>query len=47
MDIIKNTKGISFEEIDFLVFDEADKLLDMGFQDEIKFILDSTDNRDR
>ena len=47
VDIINNSKGISFEEIDFLVFDEADKLLDMGFQDEVKFILESTENQNR
>jgi superfamily II DNA/RNA helicase len=44
VDIIKNTKGVSFEDIDYLVFDEADKLLDMGFQEEVKFILESTEN---
>lgn len=39
VDILTNTQGVILEEVDFLVFDEADKLLEMGFKPEIEQIL--------
>ena len=39
VDILTNTRGVILEEVDFLVFDEADKLLEMGFKPEIERIL--------
>ena len=39
VDILTNTHGVILEEVDFLVFDEADKLLEMGFKSEVEEIL--------
>ena len=39
VDILTNSHGVILEEVDFLIFDEADKLLEMGFKNEIKEIL--------
>eukprot|EP01095_Lingulamoeba_sp_RSL-Kostka_P016154 TRINITY_DN776_c1_g1_i1.p1 TRINITY_DN776_c1_g1~~TRINITY_DN776_c1_g1_i1.p1 ORF type:complete len:529 (-),score=196.12 TRINITY_DN776_c1_g1_i1:334-1920(-) len=36
---LENTKGFSLKPIQFLVLDEADKLLNMDFEDEINIIL--------
>ena len=33
IDHIKNTKGFSVEDIEVLVLDEADRLLEMGFNE--------------
>jgi superfamily II DNA/RNA helicase len=32
-----NTQGFGFEKIEILVLDEADRLLELGFQDEIEY----------
>lgn len=41
LDII-NRKAINFEEVRFLVLDEADEMLNMGFQEDIDEILSTT-----
>merc|ERR1712202_11267 len=44
VDCIKNSKGIDFSTVDIVVLDEADKLLELGFNEQIKNIMDSFDN---
>lgn len=39
IDHIHNTKGFTLEDIDVLVLDEADRLLEMGFKDELMQIV--------
>jgi ATP-dependent RNA helicase DDX27 len=39
LDHILNTKDISFEHVEYLVLDEADRLLDMGFTAELQAIV--------
>jgi ATP-dependent RNA helicase DDX27 len=41
LDHITNSQGVSLEEVEFLVLDEADRLLDLGFQDEVNEIIKS------
>ena len=47
LDHIHNTKGFNLEDIDVLVLDEADKLLEMGFKEELLEILKSCNNPKR
>ena len=35
LDHIQNTKGFSLDDVDVLVLDEADRLIEMGFKDEV------------
>jgi len=35
LDLVKNSKNIELENIEYLVLDEADKLLELGFEVEI------------
>src|SRR6476661_1504336 len=45
IDLIER-KAINLEEIKYVVLDEADEMLNMGFQDVIEFILKNTPQRD-
>jgi len=45
IDLIER-KAIDLEQIKYVVLDEADEMLNMGFQDDIEFILKNTPNRD-
>jgi len=45
IDLIER-KAINLEKIQYVVLDEADEMLNMGFQDDIEFILKNTPNRD-
>lgn len=44
IDLIER-KAINLEEIHYVVLDEADEMLNMGFKDDIEFILKNTPNR--
>lgn len=44
IDLIER-KAINLDEINYVVLDEADEMLNMGFQDDIEFILKNTPNR--
>jgi ATP-dependent RNA helicase DeaD len=44
IDLIER-KAINLEEINYVVLDEADEMLNMGFQEDIEFILKNTPNR--
>ncbi len=45
IDLIER-KAINLEEIKFVVLDEADEMLNMGFQEDIEFILQNTPHRE-
>jgi ATP-dependent RNA helicase DeaD len=45
IDLIER-KAINLEKIQYAVLDEADEMLNMGFQDDIEFILQNTPNRE-
>src|ERR1700761_1702228 len=45
IDLIER-KAINLEQIKYVVLDEADEMLDMGFQDDIEFILQNTPQRE-
>src|SRR5437870_1032463 len=45
IDLIER-KAIDLEQIKYVVLDEADEMLNMGFQDDIEFILQNTPKRD-
>jgi ATP-dependent RNA helicase DDX27 len=36
---MQNTKGFTLEDIEILVLDEADRLIEMGFKDEVNRII--------
>lgn len=39
IDHIKNTRGFTLEDVEVLILDEADRLLEMGFKDELMEIV--------
>ena len=39
IDLTRNSRGVSLDDIEILIMDEADRLLDMGFKDEIAQLL--------
>ena len=45
IDLIER-KAIDLKQIKYVVLDEADEMLNMGFQDDIEFILQNTPNRE-
>ena len=45
IDLIER-KAINLEQIEYVVLDEADEMLNMGFQDDIEFILKNTPQRE-
>ena len=45
IDLIER-KAINLEQIKYVILDEADEMLNMGFQDDIEFILQNTPKRD-
>src|SRR5689334_18202372 len=45
IDLIER-KAINLEQIKYVVLDEADEMLNMGFQEDIEFILQNTPHRD-
>ncbi|MFY8128984.1 MAG: DEAD/DEAH box helicase [Chitinophagaceae bacterium] len=45
IDLIER-KAINLEQIKFVVLDEADEMLNMGFKEDIEFILQNTPNRE-
>jgi len=41
LDHITNSQGVDLDDVEFLILDEADRLLDLGFQDEVHEIIKS------
>lgn len=39
IDLLMNSRSIGIENLEILIFDEADKLLELGFENEIKEIM--------
>jgi ATP-dependent RNA helicase DDX27 len=44
IDLCKNSRGVHLDDVSYLIFDEADKLLEMGFKNEIEEILSMVNN---
>ena len=47
LDHVQNTKGFSLEDVEVLVLDEADRLIEMGFRDEVHAIVRQCKNPKR
>lgn len=41
-----NRKAINLNKVEYVVLDEADEMLNMGFRDDIDFVLENTPNRE-
>jgi len=39
LDHVHNTKGFSLDDVEVLVLDEADRLIEMGFKDEVAAVV--------
>jgi len=39
VDHVQNSAGVAFDDVDVCVLDEADKLLDLGFEDQLKHVV--------
>ena len=40
IDLLTNSRNLDLDDIEVLIFDEADKLLDLGFKADIERIVD-------
>ena len=47
IDHMQNTKGFTSDDVETLVLDEADRLLEMGFKDELMNIVTQCKNSKR
>ena len=47
LDHLQNTKNFSLEDVETLVLDEADRLIEMGFKDEVQRIIRYCNNPKR
>lgn len=47
LDHVYNTKGFTLEDVEVLVLDEADRLIEMGFKDEVQAIVRQCKNTNR
>lgn len=45
LDHMRNTRSFEYGRCEFLVLDEADRLLDLGFEEEVKEIIERIDSR--
>jgi ATP-dependent RNA helicase DDX27 len=44
IDVLMNSRSVGMENLEVVVFDEADKLLELGFEAEIKQIMSMINN---
>lgn len=47
IDHVQNTKGFDLSDVEVLVLDEADRLLELGFKDELYTLMDKCRNPKR
>ncbi|KAI0566565.1 Helicase [Gracilaria domingensis] len=45
LDHLRNTRSFKFDSCEFLILDEADRLLDLGFEPEVKEIIDRIEKK--
>jgi hypothetical protein len=39
IDHLRNTMAVHLEDVEILVLDESDRLLELGFQDEVRYVI--------
>lgn len=44
IDVLMNSRSVGMENLEMIVFDEADKLLELGFEADIKQIMSMINN---